>query len=96
MFLDKEITIERKTGNPKQSWSLLSGTYRANIQPATAEATIFANGEFAKTFTAFVLAKVDVRDGDRITADGSRYTVRGIEDFSFGLIPHKRLTLMKE
>ena len=99
MILDRTIVLERKNGDtPTETWEPVgqNETHRANLQPASAEATLFAGGVFGKTFVAFVSATLDVRDGDRIRTGAYSYTVRGIEDFTYGPIPHKRLTLLKE
>lgn len=96
MILDKRVIVERKTKDtPFQSWVIIYEDKRANIQPAGAEATVIAQGEFARTFIAFIGREVDVKVGDRIRVGEKSYTVRGIEEFN-SIIPHKRLTLLEE
>ena len=99
MILDRTASLERLSGDtPTEAWADVDfrTEYRINIQPATAEAVIMSEGEFSKTFVGFVEANMPARTGDRIRVGAYSYTVRGIEDFRFGIIPHKRLTLLEE
>jgi len=97
MFLDKTASVERKTGDtPTQTWAATGNSYKCNIQPASAEATVMSGGEFAKTFVGFLPSGAAVQKGDRLRVGAQSYTIRGIEDFDWGLIPHLRITLIGE
>ena len=74
----------------------LSNVVMMNIQPATPELTIMAEGELFKTFTGFTTTS-GVVEGMRITVSGTNesYTVKGRERFDTGFLPHYELVLIK-
>lgn len=69
-----------------------------NIQPATPEMTVIADGEAFKTFHAFVPPSASgVVETMRLTVSGTmhNYTVRGREDFNYVMLPHYELVLQR-
>lgn len=100
MFLDKVCSVARLqplAGDAnKENYQAVAGleAVRLNLQPASPEFTAIAEGVFGKTFVGFTTTS-GVSDGDRLTISGGKtYTVRGVEDWDFGVLPHYRLTLM--
>ena len=99
MLLDTSIQLEFKSGDtPTMGWKteIPNPTYRANIQPAGAEASIIADGEFGKTYIAFVETSNPVQVGWRVRNGARSFVVRGVEDFNSSILPHLRLTMVKE
>ena len=69
-----------------------------NIQTATPDMTMLADGEFNKTYTGFTLASGLV-EGMRVTVSGTNdtYTVKGRDKLDYGpMVPHFEVTLIKE
>lgn len=110
MYLDKTAFVSKVNtdgpGTGKQSYLTHSGflmgglptaAVRVNIQPATAESTMMAEGEFFKTYTGFTLAS-GVVESMRLTVSGTNevYTVKGRERFDYGVAKHYELTLIRE
>ena len=73
-----------------------SAAIRLNIQPASPELTMFADGETFKTYKAFTTAS-GVVEGMLVTVSGTNevYRVRGREAFPYGAGQHYELTLVK-
>jgi len=98
-FANEEITIYRerkKNTTPyRVTMSATFTAYSADIQPSTDARTEFAAGRFGATFTAFIEADVDIKEGDQIhTADGKVYAVKGIRKFvNSGILEHKELLI---
>lgn len=101
-FANHEITIYRerkKSTTPyRVSMSATFTAYQADIQPSTDARTEFSQGRFGATFTAFVDASVDIKEGDQIhTEDGKVYAVKGIRKFeASGILEHKELLITSQ
>lgn len=72
--------------------------YNADIQPATPERIELVQGRFGATFTAFVDATVDIKEGDQVlTEDNKRYSVKGVQKWqNAGLLDHIELVLVSQ
>ena len=55
-------------------------------------------GRFGATFTGFIDATVDIKEGDYVqTEDGKRYAVKGVQVWQgAGLLDHIELTLTSQ
>lgn len=103
MLLDKIASVSRLNPDTadadKESYQAV-GNYNAikiNVQPATAELTAISEGKYGQTYRAFV-AVSGILIGDRITISGTGgkvFTVKGIDDWMQGLIPHMELVLFE-
>jgi hypothetical protein len=73
-------------------------SYQADIQPASQERTEFVQGRIGATFTAFIDATIDIKEGDQIsTEDGKRYSVKGVSKWQgAGLLDHIELILTSQ
>lgn len=97
-FSNHQITIFRSrkhAGVDKYSLSATFTGYSADIQPASPSRIELVQGRVGTTYTAFLDATVDVKEGDVIvTADGKRYGVTGIQRWQgAGLLDHLELVL---
>lgn len=100
-FLNHQITIfrrRRKGSSDRYGMSATFTAYQADIQPASQERTEFIQGRIGATFTAFIDATIDIREGDYIhTEDGKVYAVKGIQRWQgAGLLDHTELTLTSQ
>lgn len=97
-FRNHEITIYRKRqkgSSDRYAFSATFTAYQSDIQPANQERTEFVQGRFGATYTAFVEASVDIKEGDQVvTEDGNRYSVKGVSRWQgAGLLDHIELIL---
>jgi hypothetical protein len=91
MLLDKTVIISKITsdgsGTDKETYTTYSGflerghaalAVRMNIQPASAELTVLAEGEVFKTFKGFT-TNSGIVEGMRVTVSGTNdiFTVKG-------------------
>lgn len=100
-FVNHEITIfrrKRKGSTDRYGMSATFTAYQADIQPASQERTEFVSGRFGATYTAFIDATVDIKEGDYVqTEDGKRYAVKGVQTWAgAGLLDHKELVLTSQ
>lgn len=99
-FKNSEITIfrSRRIGSSNRySVSATYTAYQADIQPASQERTEFVSGRIGATFTAFVEATVDIREGDYVHVDTKVYAVKGVQNWEgAGLLDHIELTLTSQ
>jgi transcription antitermination factor NusG len=76
--------------------------YPSDIQPATQERTEFVQGRFGATYTAFVEATVDIKEGDQVKIIGGTYankvfSVKGVSHWEgAGLLDHTELVLTSQ
>lgn len=110
MLEDKTVIVSKVTsdgsGTDKETYLTYSGfllngvrtaAVKMNIQPASAELTVMAEGEIFKTFKAFTSTS-GVVEGMRVTVSGTNdvYTVKGREKYDYAVGIHWELTLIKE
>lgn len=100
-FPNHSITIfrQRRIGSSdRYSLSATFTSYFSDIQPASQERTEFIAGRIGTTFTAFVEATVDIKEGDYVhTEDGKKYAVKGVQKWQgAGLLDHIELTLTSQ
>lgn len=99
-FGNNEITIyrNRKKGSADRfAFSATFTGYDADIQPASQERTEFVQGRFGKTFTAFVEANVNIKEGDQVIASGKKYSVKGVSVWEgAGILDHIELLLTSQ
>lgn len=99
-FNSDEITIyrqRRRTGTDRFAFSATLTAYQADIQPASQERLEMIGGRFGATYVAFVEQSVDIKEGDRISAGGKIYMVKGVSNWeSVGLLAHKELILVSQ
>lgn len=103
LLYDHVISIKRLTRDSdntnKESYqanAALQGV-RCQIQPASAEDTVIANGVFGQTYICFT-TNSGILSGDHVTVSGTgeQYRVRGVEDWSqIEGAPHFEITLLK-
>lgn len=102
LILDKIASIYRlqpTSGDSDKEDYQLVGNYnrvQINIQPAGPELTALSEGQYGKTYQAFVTVS-GIRQGDRVTVSGTskNYIVKGIHDQLWGPIPHLELVLFE-
>lgn len=100
-FKNHEITIfrrRRKGTSDRYGMSATFTGYPADIQPASQERTQFVAGRIGATYTAFIDASVQIKEGDYVhTEDGKIYAVKGIQVWQgAGLLDHIELTLTSQ
>lgn len=100
-FKNHQIIIfrSRKIGSSNRfGLSATFTSYNADIQPATQERVEFVQGRIGATFTAFIDATVDIKEGDYAhTEDGKVYAVKGVQTWQgAGLLDHIELTLTSQ
>lgn len=100
-FANHSITIirNRRIGSShRYGMSATFTAFSADIQPASQERTEFVQGRIGATFTAFVEATVDIKEGDYIqTEDGKRYAVKGVQIWQgAGLLDHIELLITSQ
>lgn len=101
-FRNHQITIfrrRRKGTTDRYGMSATFTAYNADIQPASQERTEFIQGRFGATYTAFVEATVDIKEGDQVvtTDDGKRYSVKGVNHWQgAGLLDHIELIMTSQ
>ena len=105
MILDKVVTVKTLSATAadadQETYGTLSGAeaVKMNIQPAGGELTVLAEGQYGKTFRFFTTYS-GLAIGMRVTVSGTSdtYSVRGVEDWGFGPLPHYSgaLVLMQE
>lgn len=101
-ILDRVVSVEKLIKDSdnanKESFTIDLGlqAVKMNIQPASAEDTVLVDGVFAKTSTGFTTHS-GISQGDRVTVSGTgtKYVVKGVEDWNFDPIPHFRLLLIQ-
>lgn len=104
-FTNHTIQIYRRRRKGSTDRYALSATftaYQSDIQPATQERTEFVQGRFGATYTAFVDANVDIKEGDQVhisggTYDGKVFSVKGVSRWQgAGLLDHIELILVAQ
>lgn len=102
-FSNHEIQIYRRKRKGSSDRYALSATftaYQSDIQPASQERTEFVQGRFGATFTAFVDATVDIKEGDQVHITsgiyaGKVFSVKGVQIWQgAGLLDHIELVLV--
>lgn len=102
MILDKVCSVTQLTAttgdSDKQTYQAVTGAsaVKMNIQPASGELTVLAEGQYAKTFRFFTTYS-GLAVGQRVTVSGTGdiYEVQGVEDWDFGPMPHYEGALVK-
>lgn len=69
-----------------------SHTVKIFFQPSELELRV-ADDMFAKRFSGFVDAGVDIQETDRAIIDGKTYRVAGVSNYDFGNLQHKEVVL---
>ncbi len=104
-FQNHSITIyrrRRKGNTDRYAMSATFTAYRSDIQPATQERTEFVQGRFGATYTAFVDASVDIREGDQAHIlggiyNGKVFSVKGVSHWEgAGMLDHIELILVAQ
>lgn len=100
-FRNHEITIfrrRRKGTTDRYAMSATFTAYNSDIQPASQTRTEFVGGRIGATFTAFIDATIDIKEGDYIhTEDGKVYAVKGVQVWEgAGLLDHIELILTSQ
>lgn len=99
-FNTSEIHIyrhRRRSGTNRYVYSATYTAYQSDIQPAGQSRTEFVQGRLGTTFTAFVDASIELKEGDQIRTGGKTYSVKGIMRYEgAGLLDHLELTLVAQ
>jgi len=104
-FVNHQITIYRnrkKAGADRYAMSATFTGYDADIQPASLERVEFVNGRIGATYSGFVDATVDIKEGDQVhitggTYNGKVFSVKGVNHWEgAGLLDHIELTLVAQ
>lgn len=102
-FNNHQITIfrqRRKGSSNRYGMSATFTAYQSDIQPASQERTEFVSGRFGATYTAFIDANVDIKEGDQVhviggTYNGKIFSVKGVQHWEgAGLLDHIELILV--
>ena len=93
MFFDKAATVQRLTSATTQTYSghpMYPNPVFVQVQPASAELTMMAEGGFFKTFHVFgPLSLSGIQEQDRLLIPPYVYTVTGREVYDAALaMPH--------
>lgn len=108
MFADKTVFVSKLSPDAtpdKEGYTTFSGFFergirsaavRVNIQPASPELTMMAEGQMFKTYKLFTTAS-GVVEGMRLTVSGTTdtYTVKGRESYNYAVGQHYELVLIK-
>ncbi len=92
----------RKGSSDRYAMSATFTAYQGDIQPASQERTEFVQGRFGATYTAFVEATVDIKEGDQAhiiggTYNGKTFSVKGVQHWEgAGLLDHIELILVAQ
>lgn len=101
-FANHSIIIfrqRRKGTSDRYGMSATFTAYQSDIQPASQERTEFVSGRFGATYTAFIDASVDIKEGDQVhitsgTYAGKVFSVKGVSHWEgAGLLDHIELIL---
>lgn len=100
-FKNHQITIyrnRRKGTSNRFGMSATFTAYESDIQPASQQRTEFVSGRIGATYTAFIDATVDIKEGDYIQIEnGKRYAVKGVQVWQgAGLLDHIELLLTSQ
>lgn len=104
-FKNHEIQIyrrRRKGSTDRYAMSATFTAYQSDIQPASPERIELVSGRFGATYTAFVDATVDIKEGDqcKITSGGMAgkvFSVKGVQQWEgAGLLDHIELVLVSQ
>lgn len=104
-FKNHEITIyrrRRKGTTDRYAMSATFTAYQSDIQPASQERTEFVQGRFGATYTAFVEATVNIKEGDQCriiggAMAGKTFSVKGVQQWEgAGLLDHIELVLVSQ
>ncbi len=84
----------RPFGAIKQNYSATYTVYEADIQPIEAQRVNDIGGRIGKVYEAYIDPTVDVREGDQIDSEGTRYSVKAVSYYhGAGLLDHKVLII---
>lgn len=95
-FKSHQITIRRlkARGSGKTNFSATYTVYDADIQPVSPERINLFDGRIGLTYEAWVDSELDIKEGDQLDCDGTRYSVKGVSHYhGAGLLDHKYLIL---
>lgn len=104
-FKNHQIQIyrrRRKGSSDRYAMSATFTAYQSDIQPASQERAEFVQGRFGATYTAFVEATVDIKEGDQAhiiggTFDNKVFSVKGVSHWEgAGLLDHIELILVAQ
>lgn len=104
-FANHSIQIyrrRRKGSSDRYAMSATFTAYQSDIQPASQERTEFVQGRFGATYTAFVDATIDIKEGDQAriiggTYDNKLFGVKGVQHWEgAGLLDHLELILVAQ
>lgn len=97
-FPSDQIQIYRRRRKGSSDRVALSATftaYQSDIQPASPERIEMVQGRFGATYTAFVDASIDIKEGDQVRTSDKTYSVRGVQHWEgAGLLDHIELVLV--
>lgn len=95
-FPSHSITIRRlhSIGNNKTDFSATGTVQQADIQPLQGQRVNDVGGRIGRTYEAYVDPSVDVKEGDQIDSEGTRYSVKAVIYYhGAGLLDHKMLII---
>lgn len=93
MTFPHEATLERtvKTGTKYVYGD--NGSTPCFLQPMDDEKSQLFGIAFSKGFHCYTPLESDVLEGDRVSIAGTKYGVKGVKEFNYGSMPHKRVLL---
>lgn len=100
MILDLSARLSRisplSDNSNKEQYSTIIESFPINIQPASAELLVLAEGKLGQTFQAFTTVS-GIEIGDKVTVSGINtiYTVKGVDNWNMQPLPHLELVLFK-
>ena len=98
MILDRKVNIARLTpdsdNSDKEAYVDVLIGVDMNIQPAGATLLALSEGQIGDTYKGFTsISGIYTSDRVTVSGTGTKYIVRGVEDWFFGPMPHLELLL---
>jgi len=95
VFYTKQITVYRLNDSSSKETYLENGFIRGAIMPLTAESAFLTEGNPAQSYKLFTDYESDLKVTDKISYEGTDYTITGIQQFDFGAMRRKEALIQK-
>lgn len=97
-FFDKTLTIRREkvVGTDRTAFSATSTSWGLSLQPQGTDRNQLLDGYFGKLYAIYVDIACPATEGDIVVVGGKNYLVKGVSDYDFGGLEHKKLTAVQK